>query len=206
MFFHQYFVDTCYRAIIDFHMRNPPFDGFTFGNPTWRDYMWFKAGLMRVVDEGRNRFLDGYSQQIRDSLDLFIQSSSSGAAEELLEASSSGMQSKAAYARIKQVYVNLIEDVLPTMEESGTAHPIVIGNKVRGFFSLEEEAFILAVIRTHLQSKHDQKKASLPDGSLSALSKVISTTMELCQQLAAQESKLGPDDPIFVFQVATVHE
>jgi len=169
--------------------------------------MWFKAGLLRVVDEGRNRFLDWYSRQIRDSLDLFIQSSSSGVEEELLEASTFGMQSQAAYSRIKQVYVNLIEDVLPTFEEFGTPHPVVIGTRVRSFFSLEEEAFILAVFRTHLQRKHDPQKASSPqDGPLSAQSQVVNTTMELCHLLTAQESNHGPDDPIFVFQDATVQE
>lgn len=169
--------------------------------------MWFKAGLMRVVDEGRNRFLDWYAQQIRDSLELFIQSSSPGVEAALLEASTFGMQAQAAYARIKQVFVNLIEDVLPTFEESGTPHPVVIGTKVRSFFSLEEEAFILAVIRTHLQSKHDQQKASSPqDGPLSTQPKVVNTTMKLLQQLTAQEANYGPDDPILVFQDATVPE
>ena len=49
-------------------MRNPPFDGFAFGNPTWRDYMWFRAGLMKVVEEGRNEFLEWYTRKIWETL------------------------------------------------------------------------------------------------------------------------------------------
>jgi hypothetical protein len=164
--------------------------------------MWFKAGLLRVVDEGRNRFLDWYSQQIRNVLDVFIQSSSSGVEEELLKASTSGMQSKAAYARVKQVYIKVIGDVLPAMEDSGTATPLsIIGTKIRGVFSLDEEAFILAVIQTDLQGKQEQQSVSLPqDGPTSSLSKVIRTAMDLRQQLQALESSHGPDDPIWLFK------
>jgi hypothetical protein len=64
----QIFVDACYRVIIDYLMRNPPFDGFAFGNPTWRDYMWFRAGLMKVVEEGRNEFLEWYTKKIWETL------------------------------------------------------------------------------------------------------------------------------------------
>jgi hypothetical protein len=189
-------------------MRNPPFDGFTFGNPTWRDYMWFKAGLMRVVDEGRTRFLDWFSRQIRKSLGLFVDSSPSPALaeEQLLEASWSGMQSIFAYARAKQFYVKLMEEILPAMEESGAAPPVVVGAKVRRFFSFEEEAFILAVVRTHLQSKQDEAKGSLPQdiqrSSPAVLPKVLSAAVELVPHLEAQESSCGSADPRLTFQSA----
>lgn len=197
-------------------MRNPPFDGFTFGNPTWRDYMWFKAGLMRVVDAGKSRFLDWYAQRIRESLDEFIYSSEAGAEQDLMEAAKSGMQSHQAYTRAKQVYVNIIEDILPLMEDSAayaSSVPkvppmMIVGAKVRKFFSVDEEAFILAVIQTHLQDKQKSKAGSSAQDALPpraspvpvALSKVMSVTVELIPRLEAQESSHGTEDPLLNFQ------
>jgi len=166
--------------------------------------MWFKAGLMKVVDDGRYRFLDWYSQQIRDSLVNFIESSSSGAEDDLREASISGMQHKDKYARVKQFYVNLIEDVLPTIDEAAASGPpTTIGVKVRRFFSVGEEAFILAVIRTHLEKKQDEPKATISqDGGSSLYSKIIRATTELLYHLEAQESSHSSEDPILALMAA----
>lgn len=60
----QTLVDSMYRTIIDYCSRHPPFDGFTFGSPTWRDYMWFKAGLCKKLDLARKEFLGYYQTQI----------------------------------------------------------------------------------------------------------------------------------------------
>ena len=69
---HQALVDMTYRAILDYMSRHPPFDGFTFGSPTWRDYMWFKAGLLKVAEDARASFLASYAEQVLQSIGMWL--------------------------------------------------------------------------------------------------------------------------------------
>jgi hypothetical protein len=52
-------------------MRYPPFDGSTFGNPQWRDYMWYQAGLKGIIEHGRADYLQSYANQIQQLIGTY---------------------------------------------------------------------------------------------------------------------------------------
>lgn len=167
------FVDACYRVIIDYLMRNPPFDGFAFGNPTWRDYMWFRAGLVKVVEEGRNEFLEWYTKKIWETLESYMPVQKTDTKwGKIIEASQLGMKSEASYNEAKRFYVRFFDDVLSKIEQpqpheggggvltvsgvlpGGSPSSIILGKRVREVFHLDDEAFILSAIRFY-HSNHD---------------------------------------------------
>jgi hypothetical protein len=40
--------------------------------------MWFKAGLMKLVDDSRNEFLEWYAQKIRDTIGTSLEAGAGG--------------------------------------------------------------------------------------------------------------------------------
>eukprot|EP00934_Nitzschia_sp_Nitz4_P007745 Nitzschia sp. Nitz4//scaffold232_size35869//33896//35704//NITZ4_007816-RA/size35869-snap-gene-0.49-mRNA-1//1//CDS//3329543357//7735//frame0 len=262
-------VDSIYRTVIDYCSRNPPFDGGAFGSPTWRDYMWFKAGLRKRFLDARETFLVWHQTQILQQFEHFSHqeqikqtTTASGeqghgstsddaskqstnetkpsAAELLLEASTTGMKKKRSYICAKRFYAHLFHRVISPMDhttsanvtattggassaaaatkgpsgEGGTSHhAALVGKKVREIYSLEEEAFILAVLQKHLQQQERDETQSLdemtdsegkllrspepPLGSL--LDDIRFKATGISTMLASQAAKKDEDAGILIF-------
>lgn len=240
--------------------------------------MWFKAGLMKLVEDSRNKFLEWYANKIRDTigtsqlelllsnenialgeytertvvwcahyvhqvswpmpastqlsvssfvlwitLDTFIQtqvSSKSGDVEKetskklieeaLLHVSNSGMVNEASYTYAKRFYAFLLKEVLseldPPSETNASAPPDFTGKRVREFFGVEEEAFVLSALRSSLENmakQHEGETRGPPPqdvaSSLSSTDKILSTAVEISQMLANQEAQLGFESPVIHF-------
>jgi len=185
------FVDACYRIIIDYNMRNPPFEGFTFGNPMWRDYMWFKAGLMGVVDKGRSKFLLWYYQQITEAWKLFIQTKHNVAPnagqDAINKVCSAAMEDETSYGEAKRFYAFLFTQVISKSVEEDTSSPtsLPVGSRVRSLFSFDEEAFVLVAVR-----------ANISEQGSSETSQILSEAAELSKLLATQEAGQNADSGV----------
>jgi hypothetical protein len=160
-----------------------------------------------------------------------------------LEASKSGMLNEAAYTHAKRFYVFLFEEqALSELEQpqettTGAANrppadapspPELAGKRVREFFGVAEEAFVLSVLRSHLdhrmlqqqqqqqqqQQKEDKmapshqddpsslggaENASRPSVGALLFSSILTTAVEVSQMLATQEATFGFDSPFIHF-------
>jgi hypothetical protein len=139
-----------------------------------------------AVDE----FIDRSSSEVGFNTDKFYQ------AALLLSASENAMNTPTAYGKIKSLYAIIIANSKPRNSqggaedsaEQGDIHSDLEGKTVRHFFTLEEEAFILAVTRRHLRNS---KAGSYNKKSTTYLLWDENHSRELCNMLAHQETQQG---------------
>jgi hypothetical protein len=114
------------------------------------------------------------------------------------------MSCPVAYGKIKSLYAMIIVSNKPRNLRAGAEdsaeqediHSDLEGKTVRHFFTLEEEAFVLAVTRLHLQNKKTGSNRKKPTKYLLWDE---NHSRELCNLLAHQETQQGEGASLATF-------